>query len=99
MHEPRCSLRLTRRYAAEIEEVWEAVLDGRWLGTSPARVEVVEPGRVAELALPGSVARIELSRDGAATVLVLEHLEIPAPAGMRGMRLWTAALDRLEVAV
>ena len=93
-----CSLRLTRRYAATLDEVWDAVVDGRWLGTGDVVVRVVEPQRVVELVLPASTARIELSSDGEATVLVLEHGEIAAPNGMRAMQLWTRALDRLEVA-
>lgn len=91
-------MRLTRRYAATLDEVWEAILDGRWLGTGGVEIRVVEPRRVVELALPGSVARIELSAQGGRTVLVLDHEELAAPEGMRAMRIWTLALERLEVA-
>ncbi len=99
MTEGRCSLRLTRRYAATLDEVWEAILAGRWLGTGAVEVRVVEPHRVVELALPGSVATIELSAQGDETVLVLDHTEISAPEGMRAMRNWTRAFERLEEAV
>lgn len=94
----RCSLRLTRRYAASLDEVWDAVVDGRWLGTGDVGIRVVEPLRVVELLLPGSVARVELSRDGDTTVLVLDHADLSAPAGMRAMRVWTNALTRLGAA-
>lgn len=98
MNRGTCSLRLTRRYAATLDEVWDAILDGRWLGTGDVEIRVVEPQRVVELALPDGVARIELSTQGDATVLVLDHADINAPAGMRAMRIWTNALARLEVA-
>ncbi|HZU21143.1 MAG TPA: hypothetical protein VE982_07965 [Gaiellaceae bacterium] len=54
--------------------------------------------RCALRTLPASTARIVLSRDGDTTVLVLDHGDIPAPGGMRAMRIWTAALGRLEAA-
>jgi hypothetical protein len=93
-----CSLRLTRRYRATLDEVWDAVVEGRWLGDGDVAVRVVEPRRVAELVLPESIARVELSAEGDVTVLVLDHVGIAAPVGMRAMRIWTRALDRLEVA-
>jgi hypothetical protein len=93
-----CSLRLTRRYRATLEEVWDAVMDGRWLGSGEVSIRIVEPHRVVELVLPASVARIELTRDGDATVLVLDQADVAAPEGMRAMRRWTYALARLEVA-
>jgi hypothetical protein len=45
-----------------------------------------------------AVARIELTAEGEATVLVLDHADVAAPAGMRGIRLRTHALARLEEA-
>jgi hypothetical protein len=96
MADGRCSVRLTRRYAASLDEVWDALLAGRWLGTDAIAIRVVEPRRVVELALPASVARIELHVDGETTVLVLDHEDVAAPAGMRAMGRWTAALARLE---
>lgn len=96
MAEGRCSVRLTRRYAASLDEVWDALLAGRWLGTDAVAIRVVEPHRVVELALPESVARIELHVDGETTVLVVDHEDVWEPAGMRAMGLWTAALARLE---
>jgi hypothetical protein len=98
MTDERCSLRLTRRYRATVAEVWDALLDGRWLGVTDAVVRAVEHQRVAEVDLPGSVARIELTREGDTTLLVLEHADVAAPVGMRAMGLWTRALARLEVA-
>lgn len=95
MSDGRCSVRLTRRYAASLDEVWDALVAGRWLGTGDVAIRVVEPRRVVELALPESVARIELSADGEATVLVLDHPDLPAPSGMRAMRRWTVAFERL----
>jgi hypothetical protein len=95
MVDGRCSVRLTRRYAATLDEVWDALLAGRWLGSDGAAIRVVEARRIVELTLPESVARIELSVDGATTVLVLEHGDLPAPSGMRAMRVWTVALGRL----
>ncbi|HEY6962386.1 MAG TPA: hypothetical protein VI408_10900 [Gaiellaceae bacterium] len=94
----RCSLRLTRRYRATVAEVWEALLDGRWLGDARTSVRPVEHQRVAEIELAGSTARVELTREGDTTVLVLEHGELLAPDGMRAIGTWTRALDRLEVA-
>src|SRR5436309_2406536 len=93
-----CSLRLTRRYRATLDEVWDALVDGRWLGTQGAELRVIEPRRVLELAFPDSVARIEIASEAGETRLVLEHSEIFAPWGMRAMRMWTRALDRLEEA-
>jgi hypothetical protein len=92
----RCALRLTRRYAATLDEVWDAVVAGRWLGTDAIAIHVVQPRRVVELELPDSVARIELRSDGDGTVLVLDHENILEPVGMRAMRNWTRALAHLE---
>jgi hypothetical protein len=94
-----CELRLTRRYRASLDEVWDALVAGRWLGGDDVGLRVVEPRRVVELKLPDSVAQIELRRDGDTTVLVLEHRGIAAPVGMRAMRVWTNALARLEAAL
>jgi hypothetical protein len=96
MSRDECALRLTRRYRATLDEVWDALVHGGWLGPGGVTVRVVEPKRVVELTLPDSVARIELTSDGETTVLVLDHGGIRAPVGMRAMRLWTSALDRLE---
>jgi hypothetical protein len=96
MSDGRCSIRLTRRYAATVDEVWDALLAGRWLGTDAVTVRVVEPRRLVELALPESVARIELRVEGETIVLVLDHDGVPAPAGMRAMRVWTVSLERLS---
>lgn len=101
----RCSLRVTRRYAAPAEEVWRALTDGRslarWLGSAwPSEPREVEEGRVLEVDWPGaSLVRVELREDGAGTVLTLDHDRIEAAAGMRAIGLWSGALDRLgEVA-
>ncbi len=100
MEEERCSVRLTRRYDASPAEVWRALTDpasrARWLGALDGEVREVEPGRLLELELHDSLARIELHRDGDRTVLVLDHAAIPAARGMRAIRVWTAALARLE---
>jgi hypothetical protein len=96
MSEGRCAVRLTRRYAATVDEVWEALVAGRWLGTGAIAIRVVEPRRLVELDLQDSVARIELRRDGDRTLLVLDHEAIPEPAGMRALGSWTRALARLE---
>ncbi|MGZ4382907.1 MAG: SRPBCC domain-containing protein [Gaiellaceae bacterium] len=103
MDDERCTLRLTRRYALGIDEVWRALTAPesveRWL-RPPAGVELreVEPGRVLELDWPdASLVRVELSDEAGGTVLVLDHSRIEATRGMRAMRLWTEALDRLEV--
>jgi hypothetical protein len=95
-----CSLRLTRRYRATVKEVWDALVDGRWLGASGAELRVVEPRRSLELVFLKSIARIEIAPapEGGGTRLVLEHSEILAPLGMRAMRIWSRALDRLEAA-
>lgn len=94
-----CELRLTRRYAARAAEVWEALLARTWLGAIDATLVEVEPGRVLEVTLVDSVARIELSEDAGTTTLVLEHRAIPAERGMTAMRVWTLALARLEEAL
>ena len=105
MSDGHCSLRVTRRYAASTAEVWLALTDdrsvARWLGTEwPAEPREVEPGRVLEIDWPGdSLVRVELSEDGAETVLVLDHERIAAPVGMRFIGRWSRALDRLPEAV
>lgn len=99
----RCSVRLTRRYDAPPEEVWQALTDpesrGRWLGPVVAELRELERGRVLELDLGDSVARVELRAEAGRTVLVLDHAGIPADRGMRAMRVWTAALARFEEAL
>jgi hypothetical protein len=95
-----CSLRLTRRYRASSAEVWRALTDptsvARWLGDVDVRFRPVETGRVLEIELHDSVARIELSSEGDHTVVVLEHERLLADMGMRYLRLWTNALDRFD---
>lgn len=96
MTDERCSVRFTRRYRATIDEVWDALVAGRWLGTDTVGIIVIEPRRALELTLPDSVARIELTREDDTVVLVLDHEDIHEPAGMRAMRTWSNALARLE---
>ena len=102
-----CSLRLTRRYAEPPAEVWRALTEpaslGRWLrpGFDVPQTEV-EPGWVLELDWrpPGeepSVVRIELTPDGAGTILVLDHARIDARVGMQAMRFWIGALTRFPL--
>jgi uncharacterized protein YndB with AHSA1/START domain len=102
----RCEARFTRRYDASVAEVWLALTDpvsvARWLAP-PAGVEVVrsERGRLLELdwSPPGeaqSVVQIELRAEGERTLLVLDHRRIDAALGMRYMRDWARALERLE---
>jgi hypothetical protein len=99
----RCSLRLTSRYEATLAEVWRALVEpesrSRWLGSLDATPHELEEGRLLELRLADSVARIELRAEGGGTVLVLDHLEIPAEKGMRAAALWTGALDRFGAAL
>jgi uncharacterized protein YndB with AHSA1/START domain len=103
----RCSLRLTRRFVEPPAEVWRALTDpeslARWLrpGFDVPQAEV-ERGRRLELDWrpPGeesSVVRIELTPDGDGTMLVLDHSRIQADRGMRGLRFWTSALERLPL--
>jgi hypothetical protein len=96
--EPVCSLRLSRRYDAGPSEVWQALTEpesvARWLGAGDVQVRPVERERVLELVLPDSVARVELSREGERTLLVLNHERIPAAVGMRYAQRWTTALER-----
>lgn len=104
MPDERCSLRLTRRYVAGPDEVWEALTAPgsveRWLRPPPGvELREVEPGRVLELDWPdASLVRVELAPDAGGTVLVLDHSLIEAVRGMRALRLWSEALERLEVA-
>lgn len=100
MDEPTCAVRLTRRFPATPAEVWAALTDAdsrpRWLGPIDATLRTVDAGRVLELDLGDSVARIELREEEGGTVLVLDHAGISAPGGMRTMRRWTQALAALE---
>ena len=109
MNDGRCEARFTRRYDASIEQVWLALTDpasvARWLAPPPG-VEVVRSERERLLELdwtppgePPSVVRIELSAEGERTLLVLDHRRIDAALGMRYMRDWTRALERLEGAL
>lgn len=106
----RCSVRLTRRYAATPSEVWSALTEraslAPWLGESGwreagGRVRELEPERVLELDWqpPGeslSLVRLELNRDGDETVLVLDHRLVEARLGMTYSEHWTIRLDRFE---
>ena len=105
MSDGRCEARFTRRYDAPVEEVWLALTDpasvANWLAP-PAGVETArsEAGRLLELdwtprGEPRSVVRIELSAEGDRTLLVVDHRRIDAALGMRYMRDWSHALDRL----
>jgi uncharacterized protein YndB with AHSA1/START domain len=105
--EAHCSVRLTRRYPEPPPEVWAALTEpeslARWLrpGFEVPRTEI-EPGHVLELDWrpPGeepSVVRIELTPDGAGTVLVLDHARIDARVGMQAMRFWVGALSRFPL--
>ena len=105
MDDRRCEARFTRRYDAPVADVWVALTDrdavARWLAP-PQGVEVVrsEPERLLELdwsppGEPASVVRIELRPEGERTLLVLDHRRIDAAIGMRYLRDWTRALDRL----
>ena len=100
MSEATCALQLTRRYHVPPAEVWRALTEPasrtRWLGAVPAEWRTLRDGEVLQLVLDDSVATIELRPDGGGTVLVLEHAGIPAPTGMRAMRLWTEALAAFE---
>jgi hypothetical protein len=101
----RAALRFTRRYAASIEEVWAALTDPesvqRWLAAPPGVVaRTVEVGRVLELdwARRGegdSLVRVELSSDGAGTVLVLDHSRLDAVVCMRYFSFWEPRIARL----
>jgi hypothetical protein len=106
MPEGRCEARFTRRYDAPLANVWRALTDpdsvARWLDP-PSGVEVVrsEDEHLLELdwSPPGetpSRVRIEVRADGDRTVLVLDHRRIDASLGMRYLRAWSRALDRLE---
>jgi uncharacterized protein YndB with AHSA1/START domain len=104
----RCSLRLTRRYAASAAEVWGALTEPesvrRWFGSShdglPGRVQISRPFDLLELVWEShgdaSVVRFELTEDERGTVLVLDHSLIEESAGMAYVRRWTEALDRLD---
>jgi uncharacterized protein YndB with AHSA1/START domain len=105
------SVRLTRRYHADPAEVWAALTDRdalpRWLGAdhaptwAAAEVREVEPERVLELDWrhrdeEPSILRVELSRDGETTVLVLDHRRLDAKVCMRYMRVWTDSLELFD---
>ena len=66
-----------------------------------ARVLAVDPGRLLELewAPPGeepSIVRFEVARDGAGTMLVLDHRRVDAALGMRYIARWDSRLARLD---
>ena len=66
-----------------------------------ARVLAVDPGRLLELAWapPGeepSTVRFEVARDGAGTLLVLDHRRLDAALGMRYIARWDSRLARLD---
>jgi hypothetical protein len=102
----RCEIRITRRYEASLEEVWSALTDPasvrRWLATPPG----VEPRPAAgehvlelDWRPPGedpSLVRMTLRREGAQTVLVLEHAQVEATLGMRYLARWGRILERFE---
>ena len=106
----RCSVRLTRRYAAAPSEVWAALTEPdslrRWLGepewaTVGAQTRELEPGRLLVLDWRPhgeelSVVRLELTPDGDGTVVVLDHSLIDERIGMAYTQRWTQRLDRLE---
>jgi uncharacterized protein YndB with AHSA1/START domain len=105
--EGHCSVRLTRRYPEPPPEVWKALTEPasleRWLrpGFDVPQTEV-EPGRILELDWrpPGeepSVVRIELTPEGAGTILVLDHARIDARVGMQAMAFWVGALGRFPL--
>jgi uncharacterized protein YndB with AHSA1/START domain len=104
-----CSVRFTRRYAEPPAEVWRALTEPasleRWLRPGfPVPQRAVEEERVLELDWrpPGeepSVVRIELTPSGTGTRLVLDHERIQAVHGMRAMRFWFGALERLPLEV
>ena len=109
MSDGRCEARFTRRYDAPIAQVWLALTDpasvARWLAP-PAGVDVLRSERERLLELdwsppgePQSVVRIELRAEGQRTLLVLDHRRIDPALGMRYMRDWTRALERLEVSL
>lgn len=72
----------------------------------PAGVDVLRSERERVLELdwsppgePQSVVRIELLAEGERTLLMLDHRRIDAALGMRYLRDWSRALERLEGAV
>jgi hypothetical protein len=106
MKDERCAARFTLRYDAPVAQLWLALTDpesvARWLAP-PAGVAVVRSERERLLELdwsppgePPSVVRIELRGEGERTLLVLDHRRIDAALGMRYMRDWSRALERLE---
>ena len=103
-----CSIRLTRRYAATVGEVWAALTEPesvrRWFGPSygqlPGRVRTSRRGRLLELLWDDegetSIVRFELTEDELGTVLVLEHSRVDEHLGMAYMQRWTQAFERLD---
>jgi hypothetical protein len=64
-------------------------------------VREVEPERLLELDWrhrdeEPSILRVELSRDGETTVLVLDHRRLDAKVCMRYMRVWTDSLELFD---
>lgn len=107
----RCSVRLTRRYAASAEEVWAALTEPesvrRWFGSTheglPGRVRASNPHELLELVWQSegdeSVVRFELTENERGTVLVLDHSLIEESIGMAYLQRWTHALDRFDAEV
>jgi uncharacterized protein YndB with AHSA1/START domain len=106
----RCSVRLTRRYAASPAEVWRALTEpesvARWLGAPLAaeRIRELEPERLLELDWepPGeeaSVVRFEVTAEGDRTVVVVDHRLIEERFGMAYINSWLRAVDRFEAEV
>jgi uncharacterized protein YndB with AHSA1/START domain len=106
-----CSIRLTRRYAASVGEVWAALTEPesvpRWFGPSyerlPGRVRASRPDRLLELLWDDegetSIVRFELTEDELGTLLVLDHSRVDERLGMAYMQRWTQALERLHAEV
>ena len=109
--EQRAALRFTRRYAASVEEVWQALTEPesvpQWLAPPEdvaARMRTVEAGRVLELdwsrrGEPDSLVRLELAADGAGTILVLDHSRLDARVCMGYFGFWAPRLDVFGEAV
>jgi len=105
----RCEARFTWRYDVPIAQVWLALTNpasvARWLAP-PAGVDVLRSERERVLELDWSppselqsVVRIELLAEGERTLLMLDHRRIDAALGMRYLRDWSRALERLEGSV
>ena len=65
--------------------------DGVWLEANDVELDWRPPGEEP------SVVRIELTPDGAGTILVLDHARIDARVGMQAMAFWTGALTRFPL--